>query len=393
MKSKLITIFTALGLYLLSTGLSYAAFNLTLGGSTQTAIDSPLAKVSPSNKPKFKVDPSIPRDRVCPLNGVKYTNKEEDIWNTRRPLAIMIENSAEARPHSGISRADIIYEALAEGWITRFMAVFYCNTPFENIVVAPVRSARTYFVDWVSEYDALYTHVGGANRVGPNADITDPRADALGQIDRYGIKDMDQFGIGYPDCYRNPDRIDHPVATEHTMVCFTDNLYKIAEKRGWTNVDDGGIPWDKNFKPWVFKDDAEEIDRGTTNSVTLVFAEGYDKYDVVWEYDKVSNSYKRSNGGVAHLDLENNEQLTSKNVIVQLTKLIGPVDDLGHLLYTTIGSGKAIIFMDGQVTVGTWSKKTRVSRTTFFGPDGREVKFNRGLIWIAGIPSEKQVTY
>ena len=93
------------------------------------------------------------------------------------------------------------------------------------------------------------------------------------------------------------------------------------------------------------------------------------------------------------MDLENNEQLTSKNVIVQLTKLIGPVDDLGHLLYTTIGSGKAIIFMDGQVTVGTWSKKTRISRTTFFGPDGREVKFNRGLIWIEVIPSEKQVTY
>lgn len=393
MKNRLITIFTALGLYLLSTGLSYAGFNLRLGNSTQTVIDSPLAKVSPGIKPKFKVDPSIPRDRACPLNGVKYTKKEEDVWITRRPLAIMIENSAEARPHSGISRADIIYEALAEGWITRFMAVFYCNTPFENIVVAPVRSARTYFVDWVSEYDALYNHVGGANRIGTNADLTDPRADALGQIDRYGIKDMDQFGIGYPDCYRNPDRLDHPVATEHTMVCFTDNLYKIAEKRGWTNVDEDGIPWDKNFKEWIFKDDAPEGDRGTTTAINLVFAEGYDKYDVVWEYDKVSNSYKRSNGGVAHLDLENNEQLTAKNVVIQLTKLTGPVDDLGHFLYTTIGTGKAIIFMDGQVTVGTWSKKTRVSRTVFFGPEGREFKFNQGLIWIEVLPSEKQVTY
>lgn len=393
MKNRLIAIFTGLGLYLLTTGISYAVFNLTAGGANQSVINSPLANISPSTKPKFKVDPSIPRDKVCPLDGVKYTSQEEDVWKKRRPLAIMIENSAEARPHSGISRADIIYEALAEGWITRFMAVFYCNTPFENITVAPVRSARTYFIDWVSEYDALYNHVGGANRVGSNADMTDPRADALGQIDRYGIKDMDQFGIGYPDCYRNPDRLDHPVATEHTMVCFTDNLYKIAEKRGWTNVDEDGIPWDKNFKPWSFKEDAADGDRGTTNSIKLIFAEGYDKYDVLWEYDITSNEYKRNNGGITHLDLETKEQLSAKNVVVQLAKLTGPVDDLGHFLYTTTGLGKALIFQDGKVIVGSWSKKTRVGRTTFFGANGKEIEFNPGLIWIEAIPNEKQVTY
>jgi len=394
MKKENLTVFlVGFGLYLITTGISYAGFNLVNERKAGNIITSPVAKISPKEKPKYKVDPSIPRDQICPLNGAMYTKQEKEVWEKRRPLAVMVENSEEARPHSVISRADIIYEALAEGWITRLMAIFYCNTPFENITIAPVRSARTYFIDWVSEYDGLYTHVGGANRIGVNADVTDPRADALGQIDRYGIKDLDQFGIGYPDCYRNPDRLDHPVATEHTMVCFSDNLYKIAEKRGWTNVDENGVSWDKNFTPWSFKDDAKETDRGTTEDIKIVFSEGYEKYDVEWKYDKVNNLYKRLNGGVPHLDLETKEQLSAKTVIVQLTKLIGPIDATGHFLYTTIGTGKSLIFQDGKVIVGTWNKKTRLGRTLFYDTIGKEVKLDRGLTWIEIIPSEKQVTY
>lgn len=392
-KSKLIPLLAGLGLYLLTTGVSYAGFSYSLYLVDEKQIASPLPKISQKKKPEFKVDPKLPREQICPLNGTKYTTVEKDIWEERRPLAVMLENNKEARPQSGISRADIIYEALAEGWITRLMGIFYCNTPLENITFAPVRSARTYFIDWVSEYDALYTHVGGANRIGVNADITDPRADALGQIDRYGIKDLDQFGIGYPDCYRNPDRLDHPVATEHTMVCFSENLYKIAEKRDWTNVDMRGIPWDKNFKEWSFKDDPKEETRGTVKTIKLVFAQGYQDHDVLWDYDKLTNSYKRSNGGVAHLDLETGEQLSVKNVVVQLAKLTGPVDDHGHFLYGTIGGGKAIIFQDGKAMVGKWSKKTRVSRTMFYDSVGKEVKFTRGPIWIEVLPNEEQVSY
>ncbi|MBI3379607.1 DUF3048 domain-containing protein [Candidatus Gottesmanbacteria bacterium] len=393
MKIRLPIILAALGLYLVVTGISYATFTFILGKSGGVSITSPLAKVSPAPKLKSKVDPSIPKDQVCPLNGIKYTKNEKEVWDKRRPLAVMIENSSEARPQSGLSRADVVYEALAEGWITRLMGVFYCNTPFENITFAPVRSARTYFVDWVSEYDALYTHVGGANMIGGNEQVTDPRVDALGQIDRYGIKDMDQFGIGFPDCYRNPDRLDHPVATEHTMVCFSDNLYKIGEKRGWTNVDNRDIPWDKNFTAWTFKDEPKESERGTVNSMKLIFTEGYDDYNVNWEYDKVKNVYKRINGGVPHLDLETKEQMTANNVVVQITKLVGVVDNLGHLLYVTIGSGKALIFQDGKVMVGTWSKKTRVSRTIYYDSIGKEIKFNRGLTWIEILANEKQITY
>lgn len=389
--NKLILLVLYLGLYFISTGISYAFFSSKDGNDV--SIISPNAKITPGTKAHFKVDPKIPRDQVCPLDGVKYTQKEKEVWEKRRPLAIMVENSEDARPQSSLSRADIIYEALAEGWITRFMSVFYCNTPFENIPVAPVRSARTYFVDWVSEYDGLYTHVGGANRIGDNADKTDPRADALGQIDRYGIKDMDEFGISFPDCYRNPDRLDHPVATEHQMVCFSENLYKIAEKRQWTNVDEDGIPWDKNFTSWKFKEDAKASDLGSVKTINITFSPGYEKYQAKWEFDNATNFYKRFTGGVPHLDRESNEQLTAKNVVIQLTKMIGPVDANVHLLYTTIGTGKAIIFQDGKAIVGTWNKPSRVARTKYFDGSGTEVSFNRGLIWIEVVHDSNYVTY
>ena len=389
MNFKLINIMMGLGLYLLSTGISFAAFNLSQPPSGD--INSPIINVSPGQKPKFKVDPSVPRDQECPLNGVMYSKQESDIYEKRRPLAVMIENSAESRPQSGLSRADIVYEAIAEGWITRMMGLFYCNTPMENIIFAPVRSARTYFVDWVSEYDALYNHVGGAGRCAD--DTVDERAKALCQIDRFGIKDLDQFGIGYPDCYRNPDRLDHPVATEHTMVCFSENLYKIAEKREWTNTDEKGIAWDKNYRQWQFKDDPKEVERGTTGNINIVFAKGYDDYDVLWSYDKTANSYKRSTGGKLHLDLETKEALMAKNIVVQISEITGPVDDHAHILYDTLGSGKALIFQDGKAIVGSWSKKSRIGRTVFSDSVGKEIEFTRGPVWIEVVPSEQQVSY
>ena len=384
-KPAVFYIVAAVLLYLVSTGISYAAFNI-LGGSKGTV--TPL----PSGNGKFVIDPNLPKTEACPLNGQKFTKQERDIWEKRRPLAVMIENHEEARPQSGLSYADIIYEAVAEGGITRFMGVFYCGSAAYNVGLAPVRSARTYFVDWVSEYDALYNHVGGAGRC--NDPTVDERAKALCQIDKYGIKDMDQFAIPFPTCYRNYDRLDHPVATEHTMVCFTNKLYELAEKRKWTNVDEEGVAWDKNFKPWKFKDDAKEGERGTVASLSFVQWQGYDaKYGVQWNYDTASNIYKRVNGGQPHLDLETKQQLTAKNVVVQFAKETDGVDEHAHVLYGTIGTGKALIFIDGKAIEGTWRKQTRTDRTTFFDDKGKEMEFNGGPIWIEVVSTSTEVKH
>ncbi|MBL7150841.1 DUF3048 domain-containing protein [Candidatus Microgenomates bacterium] len=382
-KKLFLTIGKGLGIYLLSAALSFLVFSFFAGKAI--TLTSPLPK-----EPGFKVDIDAPKTEECPLNGKLYTKGEKEIWESRRPLGVMIENHEEARPQSGLAKADIVYEAVAEGGITRFLGIFYCGAAAKSVDLAPVRSARTYFLDWVSEYDALYNHVGGAGRC--NDPTVDERAKALCQIEQYKIKDLDQFGISFPTCYRNPDRLDHPVATEHQMVCSSDGLYEIAEKRGWTNVDEDGVSWDKNFSSWKFKEEKKLDDQTASFSAEFNFWKGYKEYLVRWEYDKNLNTYLRFTGGESHMDFEG-EQLSAKNVVIQFSQETGPVDEHVHLLYQTKGEGKAIVFQDGKTIKGTWSKKARTSRTKFYDSSGKEVVFNRGKIWIEVLPTDTVINY
>lgn len=379
----------ALAIYVLSAGISFAVFStLGTGRPGGPAIVSPISPdISPAGQDGLS---GLPRTEACPLNGKLYSKPEREIWETRRPLSVMLENSTDARPHSGLSKADIVYEAVAEGGITRFLAIFYCGVA-ENTELAPVRSARTYYLDWVSEYDALYNHVGGAGRC--SDPTVDTRAKALCQIGQYGIKDLDQFGISFPDCYRNPDRTGKPVATEHQMVCLSENLYDIAEERGWTNVDEEGVSWDEDFTPWKLKEEAPASDRGTVMTIDLYFWKGYEGYDVTWQYDKELNEYKRLTGGEIHKDLLTDTQLTAKNVVVQYTVETGSVDEHKHLLYKTIGGGEALIFMDGKAIEGSWSKKSRTNRTKYLDDKGKEISFNPGIVWVEIVPTGNTVTF
>lgn len=378
-KNTVLTILLILSTYTLSTGASYAFFSN--GSSKETIVNSP---VSTDSNGKVAFDQSLPKTESCPLNGVLFSKQQRAWWEEHRPLGVMIENHQEARPQSGLSSADVIYEAVAEGGITRFLSIFYCqDAPF----VGPVRSARTYFLDFASEYgkNPLYAHVGGANTPGP--------ADALSQITDYGwtaYNDMNQFSIGYPTFWRDYDRLGQTVATEHTMYSTTTKLWNFAAKnRKLTNVDEDGKSWDETFVPYEFKDELSSSNRGNTKSIHLEFWEGYGQYFVDWSYDPVQNVYKRSNGGAPHLDKNTNKQLTSKNIAVLLMRENNANDGYEnnlHLLYKTKGSGKATVFMDGEKISGTWKKDSRTGRTLIFDSNGTPVKFNRGTIWFEILP-------
>ena len=385
-----------LGVYLLSAGLSYSWFS---GSSVAAIFTSPLPgeggseSTAPTNpNRKALIDVIGAKTESCPLNGALYTKAEKNIWEARRPLAVMIENHLEARPQSGLSDADLVYEAVAEGGITRFMALFYCNAAAYEPIVGPVRSARTYFLDWASEYNfPLYVHVGGANADGP--------ADALGQIGDYGWatnNDLNQFSIGYPTFWRDYERLGRTVATEHTMYSTTEKLWAVAEKRGYTDKDPEGEVWSKVFEPWQFvKDEADFANRGDLASVNYGFWEDT-AYEVSWQYDKENNLYKRLNGAAPHLDLNTNGQLTTKNLVVQFATEKNANDGYPgnvHLLYGTTGKGKALIFKDGKVEDGSWAKAKRLSRTIFYDAAGKEVKFNPGPIWISVLPTGNEVGY
>ena len=384
-KNKLILIIGGLVVYLASAGISYAAFRF-LGG--------PVGLISPveiaQDGSGFKIDPNAPKTEACPLSGGMFTKAERQIWEKRRPLTVMIENHLDSRPQSGLSSADVVYEAVAEGGITRFLAIFYCAAA-QEITIGPVRSARTYFMDFASEYGdyPLYAHVGGANKPGP--------ANALGQIGDYGWlakgNDMNQFSLGFPVFWRDYERIGHPVATEHTMYSTTEKLWEVAQKRGLTNVDEEGNKWNENFTEWKFKDEEKLESRGEVSSVEFSFWENNQDYAVRWEYSKETNQYLRLNAGQPLKDLNTDSQLLAKAVIVQFMNEKGPIDEIKHMLYTTTGTGKALIFQDGKVVEANWSKAKRQNRTKFTDKSGKEITLNRGPIWIEIVPVGGEVKY
>lgn len=403
LKLALISLLT----FVLSTGTSYGV-TLYLYTPDSSGPVTPLS--TPTLGGGLNIDPSAPKTSVCPINGAMYTSAEEKVWQSRRPLFVMIENSVDARPQSGLSSADVVYEAVAEGGVTRFGAVFYCGVAKADTILGPVRSARTLFVNIASEYNyPLYTHVGGANcssADGGKTCTTDKRVQALEQLSSYGWvgregNDLNQFSIGFPTFWRDYERMGRTVATEHTMYTSTEKLWKYASNtRGWTNLPPEDFfpknaqdDWADGYTPFSWKDDAKADSRGTVNTIKFGFWESYHDFDVTWSYDSTSNTYSRTNGDSQHTDLDNKQQLMAHAIVVQFTKELGPLDEHKHMLYEVIGTGKGLLFQDGTVSQITWSKKDREDKTIFKDSKGKAVEFNRGTLWVEILPSDNQVSY
>jgi hypothetical protein len=403
MKSKLLTILAGIGLYLVSSGVSYAIFNYISSPSTNL-IDPSLLE-TPTEEKRTKIDLSAPKTEACPLNNLLYTKAEKDIWSIRRPMGIMIENHIEARPQSGLSKADIVYEAVAEGGITRFMGIYLCGASAEDVQVGPVRSARTYFLDWISEYglNPLYVHVGGANcnlTTGSGCQ-NGAKADALGQIRKYGwegYNDINQFSVGFPTFWRDRDRLGRTVATEHTMYSTTDKLWEVAAQRKLTYKDSNDQTWTETYTPWQFSKQEEPTEISEPTDISYQFWNNQfgSDYSVVWKYNPTANHYLRNNNSQPHKDLNYDQQISAKNIIIAFMNESRANDGYEknlHLLYKNQGVGQALVFKDGQVIKATWSKKDRTSRTKFIDSTNKEIQFNPGLIWISILPTGQNVDY
>lgn len=387
MISKKLTLIIAVLLFLLSAAGTYSFFSKNKGNG---GILSTLGYKPPTQEANSNGTANEPKTEECPLNGALYGKTQKSKWADRRPLGVMIENHTDARPQSGLSSADIIYEAVAEGGITRFLTIFYCQ---DSPYIGPVRSARIYFVKLLESYgnNPLYAHVGGANTPGP--------ADALGYIGELGwssFNDMNQFSVPFPYYWRDYERLPNR-ATEHTVYSSTSKLWQYAkDKRKLTNVDEDGLAWDKNFSTWKFKDDAKAEDRGTATKIDFGFWDNLaSSFSVVWTYSKTNNSYIRENGGVPHLDKNTGKQLTAKNVAVVFAKE-SPANDGyegGHLLYRITGTGDALIFQDGKTIKGTWGRDEETEQIKFYDAQGGEVSLVRGQVWIEVLPVGNKVSY
>jgi hypothetical protein len=291
---------------------------------------------------------------ISKLDGTKVA---ESLAN-RHPLAVIVENHPEARPQSGLDKASLVYEAISEGGITRFMAIFGTQNAEK---VGPVRSARTYFVDWTSEYNAYFAHVGG-------------NLDALNMIKTDDILDLDQFGLGELAYWREPDASK---AIEHTMYTSTDFLYKAAKNKGYAATN--------NFQTLNFK---KPENTNSTQNIEIDFSTS--SYKVNWTYNSATNNYLRNLAEAAHIDGVTGKQLSTDNIIVQsVERWSAPttINEAGWAMQT-IGSGKAKIFIGGKQIDGTWKKTARTSRTMFYDSNGKEIEFAPGKTWYEITPPE-----
>jgi len=395
------TIIVLVVTFFVSGGLAYATVPASGGVLISPKTETTDTAVKSTGFGQFANEPQT---EVCPINGKLYSKSEEALWQTRRPILAMIENHIDARPQSGLSSADVVYEAVAEGGITRFMGVFYCGAQADAAKVAPVRSARMYFVDIATEYNTpVYLHVGGGNCSRDQASgqcTSDPRAMAIEELARLGWRkpggnDFDSTAdIGMPVLGRDYNRLgpDKVLATEHTMVGYLPAAWNEAQKRGYTSAMPNGTTWLSGFKPW--KIDATVPTTGTAaTDVKFEFWKGYTDFDVEWKYDAATSTYLRSQGGAIATDLETKQQLSASDVVIEYAKEIDDLDEHLHLFYGVIGNGTGILFRNGQAEQVTWKKAKEMDRTIFYDQSGKEVTFAPGQIWVEILPIGDKVEY
>jgi hypothetical protein len=293
--------------------------------------------------------PKPPVKYYSPLTGLEV----DDEAATKQPVtAIMIENSPDARPQSGLKQSGVVFEAIAEGGITRFLTLHQQDKPQ---LIGPVRSLRMYYVDWLAPFNASVAHVGGS-------------AAALAEVRNGNYRDIDQF-FNASTYWRATDRY-----APH-------NVYTSFAKLDALNAA-------KDYKTSTFtgfsRQDGKPSDAPNATSVTIKMSSAL--FNSTYAYDKATNTYARSQAGAPHLDREDG-QITPSVVIAMKVDMNLVMEDGYRESITTTGEGQATIFQNGIAQDVTWHKANRAAQLSFTDASGKDVPLNRGQTWIAAIPN------
>lgn len=287
------------------------------------------------------------------------------VWN-QLPFGVMIENTLAARPQAGLSQASIVYETLAEGGVTRFLAIY--PQAVKPKLLGPVRSSRPYYVDWAKEHDAIYLHAGGSQ-------------DAFQEIGRLKVRSYDgltRIGAKYYSrkCYG-----------VHCLFTSGAQLTKLVNEKKLTGV------VAKSDAGWIFKNDIPLKARPKHSKRLSIDFNGR-TYFVQWQYDRKTNRYKRWNGYTIAKDRNTGKQITAANVLVQRIPKERVLDRKLRLEFKLIGRGDATLYRDGKAIALRWWKKDKNSKTVFFLKGTQTVvEFNRGTTWVEVVPGTRSVTY
>ena len=311
-------------------------------------LSQPLPKLDTT---PLYIKPRPPKPKYfSPLDGSPMQNEAD---GTKPVTAVMIENSPDARPQSGLKDGQVIYEAIAEGGITRFLVLYQQNKPQ---LVGPVRSIRPYYLDWAAPYDAAIVHVGGS-------------AEALAQVRGGTFRDMDQFFNG-GSFWRVSDR-----AAPHNVYTSFEKIDALQASKGYSTSAPKGIVRTAQ-KP-----------SGAPTATQLSVHISSKMYDSSYAYDAASNSYKRSQNGEAHTDREKGQLTPKVVVVVKAPMYIEQQRDTWRGVIETTAGGEATIFQNGHVVQCTWSKSAQTEQINFTDANGNAVPLAYGQTWITVVPS------
>lgn len=284
---------------------------------------------------------------------------------SRRIVSVKIENSATARPQSGLQGADVVYETVVEGGITRFNALYQSTLPDP---VGPVRSARLSDRYIVPQYHAIFTYSGASDSV--DRALAGVEFDNLSQ----------DVGVAEPSYYRFSER-----AAPHNLYLHLDRLYEEAAQRD--------IATTGSVQGFAF--DTTLASGEDTPAVTQIDVPFSNANEVIWKYDAGSGTYLRWHNGDAHTDALTDEQISAKNVIVVWARytLQSAVDVSGSNTYdiTLVGSGRMTLFKNGQQYDGTW-EMTEDAPPVFTDAEGSAIELAPGNTWFQVIDTGVNIT-
>jgi hypothetical protein len=311
---------------------------------------------TPASKPLDKPDEPIaaPQKFYSPLTGRETTEAKL----TAPVLAVMIENSPEARPQSGLKDAGVVFEAVAEGGITRFIALYQETEP---ALIGPVRSVRPYYIEWAAAFDPAIAHVGGSND-----------ALAMVQSGKYGVN-LDQF-FNAGSFWRATDR-----AAPHNVYTDFTHMAALMTAKGKAS---------SQFTAWP-RQDGKPTEIPDASSVDLAVSTG--SFAVHYDYDSATNTYQRFQGGRPHQDREQGQ--ISPDVVIALR--VNQTLQSNHLYSTilTTGSGDVFVFQNGTVTQGTWSRSDALSPLVFTDQSGKVIELNRGQTWVTAVGQGRNISW
>jgi hypothetical protein len=319
-------------------------------------------EVTPSLKPQETIVPSpsvlptptaIAAPFTFPLTGLPSNQEIKS-----RPFMVMVENSPQARPQTGLDQADIVYEILAEGEITRFVSVFQSH---DVPVIGPVRSIRPYFVEIGAALDAVIVHAGWSQ-------------DAMNILVGRKLSHLDQVYGDEAFYWRDNDR-----KAPHNLYTSTEKMTQGAEARNFRKE------WKAPTLTFAKEGQSSILAGSPAEHIKIPYIMGY---VVSYDYDKDKGTYKRSMDGKPHLDKVSGNQLTAMNLLVLQSKH-QILDKAGRRDVDIFGPGQGIFLQQGKKQDITWEQKDGIIRAFAVG---KEVPLLPGTTWVQIVPEGTNVT-